>query len=149
MRTHCHRITCAALLAAPRRAAPRCAALRPLRQSDHANCLTRVLCPTCESDRKLFPSEANPDCDCSVPISDTKSRWVGGLSAEITYCSAQGVTRYALSSPYGQSQRYALGLRLQTIIPRNWYGFVLWLLQLLQKASCRKHSYRENTHLAA
>ena len=31
-----------------------------LRQSDHANCLTRVLCPTCESDRKLFPSEAKP-----------------------------------------------------------------------------------------
>ena len=39
----------------------------------------------------------------------TNSRWMDGLSTKIAIVSAQGVTRYALSSPYGKSQRYTLG----------------------------------------
>ena len=58
--------------AAPRRAVP-----SALRQSDHANCLTRVLCPTCESDRKLFPSEATPRLRLFYPHFGPKC-WLGG-----------------------------------------------------------------------
>ena len=93
-----------------RGAALRCVGLR---QSDRVNCITRVLCPTCESDRKLLPSEASQRWRFSYPRFRPKSavgRLVCGLSTKIDIVSTQGVTRYALSSPYGQNQRYALGL---------------------------------------
>jgi hypothetical protein len=38
------------------------------------------------------------------PFRDPPKTEVGGLSTKITYCSAQGVTRSALSSPYRQNQ---------------------------------------------
>ena len=103
MRTHCDRITYT------------CAAIRPLRC---ANQITRIalreICvrhvgPT----GSYFLAQPTHDCACPIPISDRKLWWMDecvDCRTKSHIVDAYRVTRYALSSPYGESQRCALGL---------------------------------------
>ena len=62
------------------------------------NCITRIWCPTCEYDRKLFDTEASTGWRFSYPrFGHIRGGWVDGLSTEFAIVSAQGVTRYLRS----------------------------------------------------
>jgi hypothetical protein len=61
-----------------RRHASAIAIATTLRQSDHVNCITRVLCLTYGSERKLSHCGDSADRKFPIPIPDWKPRLVGG-----------------------------------------------------------------------
>ena len=110
MRTHRHRITCAAPAA--------------LRQSDHENCLTRVLCPT--HMKKVGPTGsyilAKPthNCGFSVPSSDRKSWWMG--RDHILFCvrsHAAPLRLFLRSNPALRAGMTLSHCSSQAVVPRS------------------------------
>ena len=70
-------------------------ALRPLRCANQiARIALREFCVRHVGPAgSYFPTKPTHDCDIPVRISDRKSWWICGLSDDVAYCSAYGVTQ--------------------------------------------------------